>query len=392
MNLKEQLSQLQKDLLTLSAKAKSEGREFTDAEVNTINEKGAEITKLKQKIERVEKSEKALADVVEFGRGEGDGEDDDSTAVKYLTLTGARGKKAAREFAENVRARGGSKALPGNTIVTGSSFSAEPIDTKKLPTSILDLLRVRLRENPAWDGIRQTGFTNNATVVPDGALKPTSTLSITNNPGFLAVVAHLSEYVGTYLLKDNAQLATFVERNLLWGLKDALEEQILNGTGLEDTYDGKPRKNIRGIMNTTGVQQQDATAEPIITLRAASTKLETAGFASDVYMLNPLDWEAIETNRNTSGNFDLGSALNLAERRVWGTRVVTSSRLEQGTALAMDLSALNLDTDRFGIETAWHLGDFGFEHNQIRARVEGRFGLSIEQPEGIVVTELDATP
>lgn len=384
-----ELKTIQDELLGIKSRATNEKRNFTNAEMQTIETKSARATELKAHIARIEKSEKALADLVNFGRDD-DGDDLTDAKTSYLALTGARGAKAARKFATALAEAGGTKALPGSTVATQVIFEPTPIEPQRIPTSILDLLRVKQRQSPTWKGIRQTGFTNNATVVPAGAKKPTSPISIDPTDGFVVVVAHLSEYVDTYLLKDNDTLSSFVERNLFWGLKEALEEEILNGTGVDDTFDGKTRKNIKGILNTTGVRQQTYTGDRLVTLRAASTKLETTGFTTDAYVVNPADWEAIETHRNTSGQFDLGGAVNLAKRRVWDAPVVTSSRLAVGTALALSLDSLNLDTDELGIHTMWYQGDEGFERNQIRARVEGRFGLSVERPEGIVVAELTA--
>ncbi|WP_431795330.1 phage major capsid protein [Microbacterium enclense] len=384
-----ELKNIQDELLGIKTRATNEKRNFTNAEMQTIETKSARATELKTHIARIEKSEKALADLVNFGRDD-DGDDLTDSKTSYLALTGARGAKAARKFATALAEAGGTKALPGSTVATQVIFEPTPIEPQRIPTSILDLLRVKQRQSPTWKGIRQTGFTNNATVVPAGAKKPTSPISIDPTDGFVVVVAHLSEYVDTYLLKDNDTLSSFVERNLFWGLKEALEEEILNGTGVDDTFDGKTRKNIKGILNTTGVRQQTYTGDRLVTLRAASTKLETTGFTTDAYVVNPADWEAIETHRNTSGQFDLGGAVNLAKRRVWDAPVVTSSRLAVGTALALSLDSLNLDTDELGIHTMWYQGDEGFERNQIRARVEGRFGLSVERPEGIVVAELTA--
>ena len=390
MDPREELTTIQTELLGIKTKAAGEKRNFTDAEMRTIETKSARATELKANIARIEKSEKALADIISFGHSDDDEDDIRGAKTGYLTLTGERGAKAARQFASELVRSGGIKALPGSAQATRVVFDPNPLETKRIPTSLLDLLRVKERDTPTWAGMRQTGFANNATVVPAGAKKPTSTITVERTDGFVAVIAHLSEYIDTYLLRDNDALAAFVQRQLFWGLKEALEEEVLNGTGVEDTFDGKPRKNITGILNTTGVRQQAYVGDRLVTLRAASTKLETTGFTTDAYVLNPADWEAIETKRNTSGQFDLGGAVNLAKRQVWDAPVVTSNRLEEGTALALSLDSLNLDTDTFGIATLWHQGDEGFERNQIRARVEGRFGLTIERPEGVVVTDLSA--
>jgi hypothetical protein len=60
--------------------------------------------------------------------------------------------------------------------------------------------------------------------------------------------------------------------------------------------------------------------------------------------------------------------------------------------------AVALDTDSFGVQTkwsgaAWTTGSPGhadFELNQVRARMEGRYGTSVYQPLGVV--NLDLSP
>jgi HK97 family phage major capsid protein len=372
--------------------AQKAGRDITAAEGRTIAEKAEQGKALNRLIEeaedRVDASNEAIKSLMSGG------DDDHTTGVKSLALTGSRGKSAATGIAVEIMRSAqdsGQKAFPGSGAVTAPTpLDTTPLESRRVPTSLLDLLRVKERQTTTWAGIRQTGFTNNASIVPAGALKPTSTVAIENTDGYLAVIAHLSEAVDKYLLVDNGNLAQFIQGNLLWGLKLALEDEVFNGDGSEFTVDGKKTRHFTGILGTTGVQQQAFAGDAVSTLRSASTKLETIGFESSAYVLNPLDWERIETARNVSGQFDLGSAVNRAQRKVWDTQVVTSTKLAVGTALALDLDSLNVDTDTQGIEIRWDGSGQLFDRNQIKARVEGRFGFSFDRPEGAVVVDLTA--
>ena len=94
MNLKQMLEALQKELLAIQAKAKSEGRDFTDDELTTIEAKSAEAAELKTRIERIEASEESLKALVEFGHSDDSGEDnpDDFKSVplgERFTKSGA---------------------------------------------------------------------------------------------------------------------------------------------------------------------------------------------------------------------------------------------------------------------------------------------------------------
>ena len=72
---------------------------------------------------------------------------------------------------------------------------------------------------------------------------------------------------------------------------------------------------------------------------------------------------------------------------MWGTQVVTSNRLTPGEAVALDLSAVGLETDTTWIKTKWN-DALHFDTNEVLVRVEGRFRVSVFMPNGIVKVAL----
>ena len=125
--------------------------------------------------------------------------------------------------------------------------------------------------------MRQTTRTNNAAVVADGAVKPTSVLSVTRVEQSLQVVAHLSEGVRRFWLLDSTALEEFVDAELRYGLGVALEAKILSD-----------------INGTSGIQAQAYATSVLATVRKGITKLETAGYSPDAIVLHPSDFEGIE--------------------------------------------------------------------------------------------------
>lgn len=100
--------------------AKSEGREFTDEELTTIEAKGAEITELKTRIERIEASEKSLKDLVEFGKSDDSAEDnpDDFKDVPSVSVSRSRAlTPSSRRRTRRVSAR----VRPSPSIVSVSA-------------------------------------------------------------------------------------------------------------------------------------------------------------------------------------------------------------------------------------------------------------------------------
>lgn len=293
--------------------------------------------------------------------------------VKRLALTGTAGRKSATELA-NRFARSGAKSLvsAGATVAT-VPMAPESIAQGIIPTSVLEALPLVLRDTPTYRYLRQIVRTNNAAIVPRGETKPTSVVTVEPVDGELQVIAHLSEYIHEYDLKDSTSLQQFIATQLFFMLREALEAEVLTG-------DGTPG-HFRGLLNTSGVQTQAYATDAVTTLRLAALKLENVGQTADLFIVNSTDWATIETQRATSGAFDLGGPIDRAAQKLWSTQVVTSTRIPAGTALALDQTAVGLDTDG-NIEIKWDQAS-GFDKNQVRARVEGRFGLSVFQPAGI---------
>lgn len=296
-------------------------------------------------------------------------------AKGHMLLTGVQGRKMAGGI---VQQYGAKSLVATGTTVTTVPLSPDPIAAGVVPTSVLEALEAVVRDSPVYRYLRQTVRENNAAIVAPGAVKPTSKVSVEPVEGRLQVFAHISEYVDEYLLKDASTLSSFLTTQLFFMLQEAVEDEILNGDGSEG--------HLRGLLNTSGVQVQPFATDAVTTLRLAALKLENVGQVADLFIVNSTDWAEIETQRVTSGSFDLGGPVDRATQKLWGTQVVTSTRIAAGTALALDRSAVGFDTDG-ALDTKWDQSG-GFDKNQVRARVEGRFGLSVYQTAGIVKTTL----
>lgn len=390
MNLKQQLEKIQQDLLAIKDRAQKSNREFTDAEIKEIEAKSAEASELKAKILRAEKSEALLAAI----GGAPDSEPTDGNGLidgtKRLALTGPALKSAARALAPQIEeTRQKTFLATGTTELYQVPLTTEIVELQRIPTSILELLPVRQHDVPQWQYLEQTAFVNNAAVVTPGDEKPVSTMKIEKRDGNLVIVAHLTEPVDKYMLEDFSTLESFVSGQLLYGLGRKIEDLVIAGDGTDGR--GVAGKGIVGLLNRSGIQTQAFADDPLTTLRVAASKLEILGYTTGAYIMHPLDWAAIETQRATSGAFDLGGPIDRAQRKVWGTQVVTSTGVPQGTALGLDLDAANVDTDKQGIRVEWDRSG-GFTTNEVQGRVEGRFGLTVTRPAAIIKATLTGTP
>lgn len=397
MNPKEKLAARLAELKTIIDTAAAEDRDLTEAEAADVESKATEVDELRAKIARGEKAAALMDRVagVDPDRVEDMQGNVISSGTKRgarLALTGPAAKDAAARIATKFASERGSKAwlAPGTSELFAIPVQSGIIEKPTLPTSILDLLPVTQRDVPVYQYLRQTGFDNQAAIVTPGQEKPESDVTIEKISSEVFVIAHLTKPVDKYLLEDYDQLQSFVSGQMLYGLGRKLEHYVLNGDGTDQ--EGQPGKGIVGFLSglISGVQVQAFAGDKLTTLRAALTQLEVLGYQAGAFILNPLDWAAIETARATSGSFDLGGPIDRAKRQVWGTQVVTSTGVPAGTAAALDLSAVGIDTIR-NVTVEWDKSQ-GFSRNEVVGRVEGRFGLSVPQPNGIIKIALTEEP
>ncbi|PJJ62178.1 phage major capsid protein [Compostimonas suwonensis] len=380
MNLLEKIEYYKTRTEQLLKTCMDEGRDLTEAELAEVEKMKTEGEAAAASMKRAAESKKLFDSIA----GTVDSEVANENRGGFLALTGAGAKSASKRMVSQLVQSHGQKAFltPGVVDFQVPLESTSPLEIQRIPQSILEVLKTTERAVPKWEYLRQTVFTNNAAIVAPGATKPTSVVTVDKADGELFVFAHLSEAIDKFLLEDNDSMAAFLQSQLLYGLARKLEAEVLSGDGTTG--------HLTGLLNTSGIQTQAFGDDRITTLRAAATKLEVLGHETDVYILNPNDWAAIETTRaGTSGTFDLGGPIDRAQRKVWGSQVVTSPGLPQGTALALDLDAATVDRDTRGVQVDWDRSGVLFEKNQIKARVEGRFGLSVYRPEAIVKITLD---
>ena len=362
-----------------SADGGEKGRDLTPAESAQVEELAEKAQELRATIERQAKGDALFAALNAGYQGEEDpGHSGAFESIRpvvgskgHVALSGVRAKQTMRGI---IGQRNIKSLIASGSSGYGIAMDPDPIADGRVPTTVLEALTTVIRDGGPFNYLRQTVRDNKAAIVAPGGLKPTSEISVQTIENQLQVFAHLSEYVDMYLLEDNTALQQFVSTQLLYMLSEAVEDEVLNG----DATTG----HLRGILATSGVQTQAFATDAVTTLRLAALKLENAGHAADLFVVNSTDWAEIETQRATSGSFDLGGPVDRATQKLWGTQVVTSTRIAAGTALALDREALAVDSDG-RVDVQWDSAT-GFDRNQVRARVEGRFGLSVFQPAGVV--------
>jgi HK97 family phage prohead protease/HK97 family phage major capsid protein len=354
------------------------GRDLTADEAQRVEDATAAAKSLDAGIEQAKADLEVIAQAKALAAAIGQPLDDsasgaDSAEGKHLAISGKHRKAIARKLI----GKDGAKALVASgSRSTGVVMDSQVYEQGRPPQSILDVLNAR-QVAPNYSFLQQTTRTNNAAPVEAGATKPTSVYTLTEREAKLQVIAHLSEQIPIHTLGDNANLEQFVGDEMVYGLQVAIENQVINGNGTAPA--------LRGILATSGIQTQVFATDILTSIRKGITKLESQGMSADILIVSATDWEAVELLAATNGATDVrGVPIDATTRRLWGVQAVVSNVLPAKTSVLLDQSSVSVDHDG-AIDTKWSdaVSD-DFAKNLIRCRVEGRFGLSVFRPLGVV--------
>ena len=263
---------------------------------------------------------------------------------------------------------------------------------------VRDLFPARTTNSAVVEYFRQTGFTNNASVVPEyssgnfGA-KPQSTMTFVGEQAPVRTIAHW-EAAHRNVLADEPQLRSIIDNELLYGLRLTEDAQILSGAGTGE--------DLTGILNTTDIQTyawSDGATSPVAdtkadALRRAATLAYLAYYEPTGIIVHPSDWEDIELTKNSQGTYLLAmSVAGGAESRVWRIPVIDTPAISEGTALvgAFGTGAQLYDREAASIRISEQHSDF-FVRNAIVVLAEERLALAVKRPEAFVKVTFDAEP
>ncbi|HQZ19009.1 MAG TPA: phage major capsid protein [Vicinamibacteria bacterium] len=382
MNLKEQRRAAIKAAQDIIGKAQAAGRDLTTDERAVLARKNAEVVELSAKIER--------ADAELFKAFEAGGDPGDGWAGRSGGALSFKG--VAQKILHNED--GGTRNVKSLLAAGSQAVETEDVGLTVLkerpPVAFMESIPAKeVAENFSY--LQQTVRTNNAAPVAVGALKPTSVFTLTRVEGRLKVVAHLSEPIPEYWLRDSTALEQFVRVEMVSGLAEAVAAQAINGDGIGE--------NLAGISTTSGIQTQAFATDALTSIRKGITALETLSMVPFLVVMNPLSWEAIELTREggATGGYLLGSQgqplpIDRAKRQVWGIPVALSTSVPSGAAApAYVLAEESVTLFHDGtVEVKWGLIGDDFGKNQVRCRAEGRFEMGVTRPAGVVKVTIAA--
>jgi len=280
----------------------------------------------------------------------------------------------------------------------------EPMVPRSYRTQrVRDLFPVATTTANLIEYLRVLGYvdgTNNAAPVAERStdnsnfgLKPHTSLALQPAQSPIRTIAHY-EVAHRNTLADEPQLQSIIDTELLYGLRLAEDDQLLNGDGTGE--------NILGILQTPGIQRYPGnpipTPSPVLpgdtyvdAVRRAATRIMLAYYEPTGVVVHPFDWENMETIKDANGNYIV--AINVAigaQKQIWQMPVVASPAMTQGTGLvgAFGLGAKVYDREQANIRIAEQHMDL-FVRNAVAILAEERVGLTVSRPESFIQIDLD---
>lgn len=352
--------------------ASASQKETIDGALTAMNEAKARLDDLEQKMAR--------------GGGNAD-EGQKSIGEQFVQSDGF---KAFQASGFSAGARAGDmqvKATLTSATTDAAGSVGDAVQTTRLPgiltlpqrrLTVRDLISQGRMDGNTLEYVVETGFTNSAAPVAEGAAKPESDLKFDLKTTSAKVIAHWMK-ASRQILSDVSQLRSTIDQRLLYGLAYVEEQQLLNGSGTG--------QNLHGI-----VPQATAYAAPITLssptsidlMRLAMLQAALAEYPATGHVMNPADWAWVETLKDTTGRYIIGNPQGTISPTLWGLPVVTTQAMAVDKFLtgAFRMGAQVFDRWDARVETGYVNDDF--TKNLVTILAEERLALAVYRPEAFI--------
>jgi HK97 family phage major capsid protein len=273
----------------------------------------------------------------------------------------------------------------GALVVTDRRPGILPIPQTRLV--VRDLIAPGTTTSNAIEYVKESGFVNNAATVPETTLKPESDIQFELVTTTVTTIAHIAR-ASKQILDDAAQLRSYVDARLRYGLKEEEERQLLLGAGTGGDLHG-----ILPQATTYAAPITVADATRVDQLRLMMLQVALSEFPPTGIVLNTIDFTRMTLDKDAQGRYMFGDPQGIVTPRLWGLPVVETTQIAQGTALvgAFAIGAQIFDREQINVEISTEDRD-NFARNMVSLRCEERLGLAVFRPEAFVKATLIALP
>ncbi|HEM8304986.1 phage major capsid protein [Providencia rettgeri] len=374
------LSQIQKAIEDSQTKVK----ELFDEQKKQIEETGSISKQLQTDLitvqEELKKAGERLFDLEQKGAT---GADDPNTKKDFSERASEELIKSWNGSAGAYEVKTFNKSLGSDAGSAGALIQPMQVPGIIMPGMrrlvVRDLLAQGRISSNSLEYVREKLFTNSAAPVKEKAQKPESDLTFEKQTTNVITIAHWIQ-ASRQVMDDAAQLQSYLNTRLLYGLALVEENQMLNGDGSADNLTGinQVATAYDTTLNVTGDTQADLIAHAIF-------QVTESEFSASGIILNPRDWHTIALMKDKEGRYIFGGPQAFTSNVMWGLPVVPTKAQKQGefTVGAFDLASQVWDRMDATIEVSREDRD-NFVKNMLTILCEERLALAHYRPQALI--------
>lgn len=283
----------------------------------------------------------------------------------------------------------GAVAMSAKTVTSGSTSGGgihDPyrdgvVSVPRRPLMVRSLLPVVRTDKGAIEYPKQTTRDLNAAPVAEGALKPESNLGWTLQTVPVRTIAHWVQ-ASRQILEDVGQLEGLIQTDLIYGLDDKEDTQLLLGDGTG--------QNLTGLYtNALDYAAPYALTAPNKMDRIGSALLQLAlnDFTGTGIVMHPADWLRIKLTKDSTGAYLVSDPItgkvstNAASvPMLWGVPVIPTKGIGVGKFLVGEFAVAATLYDRWEARVEASVSDRdNFIRNMVTILAEERLALAIKQ-------------
>ena len=236
-----------------------------------------------------------------------------------------------------------------------------------IPLMLRDIIPIGRTQSNLIEYVRESGYTNSASHVPETTQKPESDLTFALIQAPVATMAHWI-LASKQVLADVPQLESYINGRLIFGLKRVEESELLRGDGSGGS--------IFGFMEQVPTAAAGATTT-LDAIRFAKTEVEMSGYIPNAVVMNPVDWQAIDTAKDSLGRYLLSNPTTQIIQPLWGMRTIVSVSMQAGEFLLGDFNMSQIwDREDANVMASTEDRD-NFIKNMVTLLCEERIALAI---------------
>jgi HK97 family phage major capsid protein len=305
----------------------------------------------------------------------------DSDRVKAMN-SGTRGSASLKIEMKDITSAAsttGATAVAGNSLVPADRQAGfqQLIPDRRM--TVRDLITPGETASSAIEYVVETGWTNSAAPVAEGALKPKSDIAFDLRNAPVRTLAHYFK-ASRQIMDDAPQLRSVIDGRLRFGLQFVEETQLLYGAGTG--------ANIKGIIpQATAFAAPFAMTTPstIDQLRLALLQASLAEYPASGIVVHLTDLAKMEVLKDTTGNYLIGNPRATLVPTLWGLPVVATQSITAGTFLVGAFKMGAQIFDRMAIEVLISTeNEDDFIKNLCTVRGEERLALAVYRPGAFV--------